>query len=100
MSIDRIDGPRGPHRADPATSRTDSLRDSPEPAAGGDRIELTPEARRIAALARSVDGLPEVRQERIEALRKQVREGSYQVDARQVAQAILEFEQGTERVDK
>ena len=46
----------------------------------------------MAALAEKAAGLPDVRREKIEALQRALDDGSYQVDARQLAKKILEFE--------
>ena len=60
----------------------------------GDRVELSPEARQIAGLAEAADRLPDVRQEKVQLLRREIAAGTYQVDAKTVARAILEFEDG------
>ena len=94
MALHRVDGPsgpQGPHRPGrtPAPKVTDSTGTG-----SGDRIELSVEARRIAALSEAAAGLPEVRMEKVEPLRQALADGTYSPDPRAVARAILEFEDG------
>ena len=69
---------------------------SRRPAAGrtgsGDKVELSPQARQISALSEAAAALPEIRSERVEELRLAIAEGTYRVDPKQVARAILDFE--------
>ncbi len=94
MAINRIDGvpglPRPDNTGDSKGARARSSESAP--AAGGDRVELSEEARQAAALRARADELPEVRDDRVEAVRKALRTGTYEVDPRQLARAILEFE--------
>ena len=59
-----------------------------------DQVHLSADARHLASLAKTAGSLPEIRTERIEALRTAVVNGSYDPDPRAVARAILEFEDG------
>ena len=63
---------------------------------GGDRVEVSAAARRMAVLFEAVDRLPEIREERVEELRQALRDG-YEVEPRRLARAILEFEDGLYR---
>ena len=84
----RPDGPGGPGTREGASSSK---------AVERDRIELSEAARKRLALAREAQGLPEIREERVESLRRAIETDSYRVDARRLAQAILEFEDGLQR---
>jgi negative regulator of flagellin synthesis FlgM len=91
MAIDRIQGPGAPkppetvQGANRAATRKSA--DTPAPRQD-DRIELSGEAR----LAAKAGELPDVRVEKVERLRETIQEGTYAVDPRAVARAIVEFE--------
>ena len=95
MAINRVDGqglrerPEGLGKSgstqsdDGRTARLESV------AREGDRVELSREARRIAELRKAVAELPDVRESRVAELREALRRGTYQVDSRELARAIL-----------
>ncbi len=94
MAIDRIGSlgftrPEKPAGSDNAAGRPKSSRGGAE-----DRLELSAEAREIGALVDKTRALPEIRQERVDAVRRSLADGTYDVDARQLARAVLEFEVG------
>lgn len=91
MAIDRIQGPGAPKPPETVqgASRAATRRGPDAPATRqDDRIELS-DAARLAARAGE---LPEVRVEKVERLREAIQEGTYAVDPRAVARAIVEFE--------
>jgi len=92
--IDGIGGGRGiPPRSEP--SGAGEARPADEAERGtGDRIELSPLARDVARLAGTAEALPDVRPERVAALRSAVDSGTYRVDARALARALVDFEDG------
>lgn len=97
MAIDRIEGTAGTG-ATGATSRADrtpAVPESPRPA-GGDSLQLSPEAVERAGLARAAAAIPEVREEEIARLREALADDTYQVDPRQLARALVEFESDLE----
>jgi flagellar biosynthesis anti-sigma factor FlgM len=55
----------------------------------GDTAQLSLDQARIQALATQVNALPEVRQEKVAALGRAVRQGSYQVSPQQTADAMI-----------
>lgn len=57
-----------------------------------DRISLSGRAKEIAELKKQIDELPEIRAEKVEALKKAIENGTYEVDSLKVAQKILEEE--------
>jgi len=57
-----------------------------------DRISLSGRAKEIAELKRQIDELPEIRAEKVEALKKAIENGTYEIDSLKVAQKILEEE--------
>jgi flagellar biosynthesis anti-sigma factor FlgM len=54
-----------------------------------DSTQLSADQVRVQALGTAVLQLPEIRQEKVEALAEQVRQGNYQVSAQQTAGALL-----------
>lgn len=55
---------------------------------GADQAELSVDGQTLQALQASLAQLPEVRQERVEALRQAVGNGSYQVSDQQLGEAV------------
>jgi negative regulator of flagellin synthesis FlgM len=69
-------------RADPSSTT----------ATRNDRVSLTPTAERLRHLEDSISSLPVVDTKRVEAIRQQVVNGTYRVDASRVADKLLNFE--------
>jgi negative regulator of flagellin synthesis FlgM len=55
----------------------------------GDGVELSREAQQVLALKDKVAQAPEVRQQRIEELRRQIEAGTYRPDGREIAAKML-----------
>ena len=97
MAVHRVDGPGGPARPEfPARPRVGKKPDPVQPAQA-DRVDLSPEARQVASFVEAAKGFPEVRVEKVEKMREAIQQGTYSVDPRAVARAILEFEGDFER---
>ena len=60
--------------------------------AGADELQLTQESSHLKALEANLGKEPLIDQERIEALRKAIGNGEYQVNAVKVATKLLSFE--------
>lgn len=58
-------------------------------AGGGDRVSLSDDARLMSEAARVAQDTADVRQERVEELKAKVQSGTYHVDSRSVAEAML-----------
>ncbi len=56
-----------------------------------DKATLSSEALDISSLKAQVMATPEVRQDKVEALRQQVQSGQYKVDADEIAKSILKY---------
>ncbi|HWQ35107.1 MAG TPA: flagellar biosynthesis anti-sigma factor FlgM [Blastocatellia bacterium] len=63
-------------------------------ASGGDVISVSDEAATIGRLAERAAQLPEIRQEKVDRLREQIRAGAYRPTAQEIADAIIKSEQG------
>ncbi|QIA26253.1 flagellar biosynthesis anti-sigma factor FlgM [Thermaerobacter sp. PB12/4term] len=59
------------------------------PVPGRDRVDLSPAAAAVQRLVDETRGLPEVRAERVAALRAQIARGEYRIDPQQVAERML-----------
>ncbi|WP_435213445.1 flagellar biosynthesis anti-sigma factor FlgM [Luminiphilus sp. nBUS_16] len=97
-----IAGSGGPSRIDndrrAAGTRNEETRGtaSEAPAAavmGDDRVELTDTATRLNALADDVRAANGVDLEKVEAIRQRIADGDYEIDAGQIADALIRQEQ-------
>jgi negative regulator of flagellin synthesis FlgM len=57
-----------------------------------DTVSLTSEATQLQSIQKTLEDTPIVNSERVEALRAAIAEGSYKVDAVELAQNIIDFE--------
>lgn len=73
------------HGESPAASRR-------EDASSTDTVNLTDTAQRLRELERSVAGLPVVDAQRVEAVKKALADGTYQVRPERVADKLVGFE--------
>ncbi len=68
----------------------------PQPAdasrSGGDSFEISTKAKLLNAVQAQVAHLPDVDQQRIDALSQQIESGEYQVDSSALARDIIDFE--------
>lgn len=55
-----------------------------------DKISLSGKAKEISELKAAIDQLPDVRTDKVDALRQAIDTGTYNIDARKIAQKILE----------
>ncbi len=58
----------------------------------GDRVSVSPQARLFTEAYTAATNAPEIRQNKIAALKEQVASGTYQVDSRQIAEKLLQSE--------
>jgi|HubBroStandDraft_5_1064220.scaffolds.fasta_scaffold130620_2 flagellar biosynthesis anti-sigma factor FlgM len=94
MRIDLYHEPQPSQESNRSSSRGTSVLDSPFASngldgSGEDQAELSGTLVQVLALMAQASQLPEVRQERISALRQAVQSGSYQTSPEQVAEAVL-----------
>ena len=60
--------------------------------ATGDRVSVSPQARLFTEAYAAATNAPEVRQDKVNALKEQVANGTYQVDSRKIAEKLLQSE--------
>ncbi|GFK92694.1 hypothetical protein NNJEOMEG_00520 [Fundidesulfovibrio magnetotacticus] len=56
----------------------------------GDRVSVSGDAKLVAEAAKAAQESPDIRVERVEALRAQVQSGTYNLDSRRIAQKLVE----------
>lgn len=97
MKIQNVGGHGGPQRPD----GRDNAAERPGPPSSKrverDSIELSESARERLALIEAAKELPEIREERVSILKRAIDSGSYEVDPRRLAHAILELEDDLNR---
>ena len=72
----------------------DTAKETAAPAVlGDDRVELTDTATRLSALADDVRAANGVDLEKVEAIRQRIADGEYEIDAGQIADALIRQEQ-------
>ena len=59
------------------------------PGRGGDTVQLSGNAERVARMSEALQQIPDIRVERVQELKKQVAAGEYAVSARAVAEKML-----------
>ncbi len=57
-----------------------------------DRVTLTPQAQRLKELEGQVSRLPVVDQAKVERIRNEITQGTYQLDPQRVAEKMIHFE--------
>jgi negative regulator of flagellin synthesis FlgM len=73
----------------PASAAKSSSVAQPSGAEQKDEAKFSSNADKLSQLAAQAAGAPEIRQERVDALRQRVQSGEYKVDARRVAEAMF-----------
>jgi negative regulator of flagellin synthesis FlgM len=66
-----------------------SLDKAGEQGRSGDTVQLSPQAQELNRIRVELAQLPEVDEARVEAVREQIANGSYRIDAEQIAAQIL-----------
>jgi flagellar biosynthesis anti-sigma factor FlgM len=97
MKINGADGPGRARRTEGPAGARPVRKPEASGTGGGDRIELSATARQAAALAEASSRLPEIRQDKVDTLRRALVAGTYEVDPQRLARAILELEDGLSR---
>jgi negative regulator of flagellin synthesis FlgM len=88
-----------PHAVSPGPGRRTEAVRAAEPAAaprrasaGEDQVTLTGASRQLQQLSDAVAAAPDVSTRRVEALRALIEKGHYEVDARRIADRLIDFE--------
>ena len=70
---------RDKHRVEPVSVKSLSKK------TGGDKVALSPMAREIAEAKKTIDSIPDIREEKVAAIKKQIETGTYKIDGKKVA---------------
>jgi flagellar biosynthesis anti-sigma factor FlgM len=57
-----------------------------------DEVNVSEKATEVNNLVKKLDGVPDIRQERVEAFKKQINRGEYQPSSKDIAEALLKSE--------
>ena len=76
----------------PAVRRTDRAAEAQKPnvQAPSDSVEISDEARELAKARQAVDDAPEIRAEKVAAIKKSIQDGTYSVSPELLARKLLE----------
>jgi flagellar biosynthesis anti-sigma factor FlgM len=77
-------GPQGVTTAGSLPSQNQGERRGVSP----DEVQFSVDGEKVQQLKANLDGLPDLRQDRVVALRQAIEEGSYHVSSHQIAQAM------------
>ena len=78
-------------KTDPVESKDDPSRARAKTAAqGGDRVDLSINSGDIEQLKQTMQGMSDVRSERVAALKQSIADGTYSVDGKLVAEKMLD----------
>ena len=69
---------------------TPGVSENPQSINKSDQVHISEKAKDIEELRQVIHQMPEIRTDKVEALKKAIQEGSYQVDSLKVAGKILE----------
>ena len=79
------------YKSDPVEKRDDSSRTASKSVApSGDRVELSISSGEIEQLKQTMQGLSDVRADRVASLKREIADGTYSVDGRKVAEKMLD----------
>lgn len=80
------------YKSEPIEKKEESNRaKAKNQAAAGDRVELSVNSGEIEQLKQTMQGMSDVRAERVASLKKSIDEGTYSVDGRKVAEKMLDY---------
>ena len=55
----------------------------------GDRVELSPKAKKMQEAKRILGTIPDIREEKVAQIRKQIEDGTYQIDSQKIAEKMV-----------
>jgi negative regulator of flagellin synthesis FlgM len=94
MPISKVNGNEPPREATPVANRrikaAYAAATAPSPPRQADSVTLSDAARALAAANKAVASAPDVREDRIQALKAAIADGTYSVDSRKLARAMIE----------
>jgi negative regulator of flagellin synthesis FlgM len=74
----------------PTDSRTaESRPEGPSPVDRKDRVSLSPQARELLNAQKALAAIPDVREEKVEAIKARIADGTYRIDSEQIAAKMI-----------
>jgi negative regulator of flagellin synthesis FlgM len=70
--------------------KAEKQQDAQKPDDEKDKISLSGQSKEVSELKAAIDQLPDVRTDKVDALKKAIDTGSYNIDSKKIAQKILE----------
>jgi len=90
MPIDPIHN-QPPVREIGALKRRSEAQPAAEPASSADSVEISERARELARAQQAVEASPDVREDKVAELKKQIEDGTYNVPAEALADKLLDM---------
>ncbi|RJQ45417.1 MAG: flagellar biosynthesis anti-sigma factor FlgM [Nitrospiraceae bacterium] len=72
------------------SKEADKKKNVGKPESEGDKISVSGTAKEISELKAAIDQLPDIRTDKVDALKKAIDTGNYNIDPRKIAEKILE----------
>lgn len=63
---------------------------SENPRPSGDRVDISGKGKEIADLMATIQQMPDVRNDKVQALKEAIESGNYHIDTKKIAQKLLE----------
>jgi negative regulator of flagellin synthesis FlgM len=67
----------------------ESRPEGPSPVHRKDRVSLSPQARELLNAQRALAAIPDVRAEKVEAIKARIADGTYRIDSEQIAAKMI-----------
>lgn len=69
--------------------RAESTADRQPPSNRSDRVTLSPQARELSDAQRTLAGIPDVRADKVDAVKARIADGSYRIDSEKIAAKMI-----------
>lgn len=86
---DKVGGPDKSGKAKVASTSSESKNSESSAASGGEKVAVSNLGKEIARISEQVKASPDIRTEKIQELKSQIEEGSYNVSADDIAGSII-----------
>lgn len=80
---------RSTPRDDDAKPKSPGETSSVQEAASGDRVKLSQQVRELHAARAAISQMPDIREEKVTAIRAQIEAGTYKVDSEKIAAKMI-----------
>lgn len=84
----KVDETRNKEKSAPASK--DAARSAPRTGGGSETVAVSPAAKEIGRVKSAVKDAPDIRREKVEAIREKIEKGEYHVSSEKIAGKIIE----------